>query len=71
MFNLLVAAVANLWNIDIWYAVPAVLAISLVYSATRHERMRPILIQAVRTALCIAGFMAVIFAVLELMTWQC
>ncbi len=45
-----------------WYAVPLVVVISLVYSATRHELMRPILIQSVRLGMWIAGFMAAIFA---------
>jgi hypothetical protein len=71
MFDLLLAAGPGLWNVDFWYAVPAVVAISLVYAATRHERMRPIWIHAGRTALSIVCFMAVLFAVLEFVLWQC
>jgi hypothetical protein len=69
MFPLLLAAVSRLWDIDLWYAVPAILAISLVYSATRHEQMRPLLIHAGRTALLLSVFMLVVFAVLELISW--
>lgn len=69
MFNLLLADGARLWHMDLWYALPAIVAVSLVYSATRHEQMRPILIHAGRVALWIVGFMAVVFAVLEAINW--
>jgi cytochrome c oxidase assembly factor CtaG len=69
MFNLL-AEHFSLWDIDLWYAVPAIIAVSLVYAATRHERMRPILAHASRMALWTLGFMLLIFAVLELMSWR-
>ena len=42
---LLAAGIARLW-----YAVPLLVSISLVYAATRHELMRPILEHAVRFA---------------------
>jgi hypothetical protein len=44
-------------------------AVSLVYGATRHELMGPILHQSVRAAAWIVGFMAAIFAVLYLVSW--
>jgi Na+/alanine symporter len=47
-----------------WYALPLIVAISLVYGATRHERMTPILYHAWRTAKWILGFMAVIVVIL-------
>ena len=53
-----------------WYAVPLVVSVSLVYAATRHEDFGPILDHAWRFALWIFVFMAAIFAVLQLMTWQ-
>lgn len=53
----------------LWYSVPLIVAISLVYSATRHEEMAPILSHAVRLAITIAVFMAVILAVLALLSW--
>jgi cytochrome c oxidase assembly factor CtaG len=70
MFNLLLADRFSVWNLDLWYAVPAIIAVSLVYAATRHERMRPILGHASRMALWTFGFMFLIFAVLELMSWR-
>jgi len=57
-------------DVDLWYALPLVIAVSLVYAATRHEQMRPILAHAARVGLWIIGFMAVIFAVLLLVSWQ-
>ena len=52
-----------------WYSLPLIAAVSLVYAATRHEDMQPILAHAARTAIWIVGFMALIFAVLYLMGW--
>lgn len=53
---------------DLWYAVPLVVAVSLVYAATRHEQMGAILHQAVRIGAWIVGFMAVVFGILYLMS---
>ena len=55
---------------DLWYALPLIIAVSLVYAATRHERMRPIVLHAGRVALWIVGFMAVVFVVLGLISWR-
>ncbi len=52
-----------------WYALPLVVAVSLVYGATRHEYMVPILQHAARAAVWIVGFMTVIFGVLVLLSW--
>jgi hypothetical protein len=60
---------ANLWTNDFWYALPLVIAVSLVYGATRHETMQPILHHAIRFGTWIIGFMAVIFVLLLLGTW--
>ena len=49
---------------QLFYAVPLVLAVSLVYGATRHELAIPILHHAYRAAIWIVGFMLAIFAVL-------
>ena len=46
----------------IWYSLPLIVSISLVYSATRHEEAGPILRHALRLGLWITGFMAVVFA---------
>ena len=53
----------------LWYAAPLVLAISLVYAATRHERPWPILEHAIRFGSWIAGFMLVIFVILYVVAW--
>ena len=52
---------------QLWYAVPLIVAVSLVYAATRHELMGPILHHAVRAAGWIAGFMAVVFTIVYLL----
>ncbi len=62
--------VASLFDSRLWYAVPLIIAVSLVYGATRHELMGPILQHSFRTAAWIAGFMVVIFAVLAFMSWN-
>ena len=56
---------------QLYYLLPLVVSISLVYGATRHELVKPILANALHTAVWILGFMAIIFAVLfgvELLT---
>ncbi len=55
---------------DMWYALPLIIAVSLVYAATRHEPMASILAHAGRLALWIIGFMAVIFVVLVMISWR-
>lgn len=52
---------------DLWYALPPIVVVSLVYAASRHEDAGPLLRHAVRAALWIIGFMAAIFVVLELL----
>ncbi|MEO8496760.1 MAG: hypothetical protein ABI614_16950 [Planctomycetota bacterium] len=53
----------------LWLALPLIVSVSLVYGATRHELMGPILNNAFRAAVWIGGFMAVIFAVLVAISW--
>jgi hypothetical protein len=50
---------------DLWQAVPVIIATSLVYAGTRHEHLKPILLQAAHSAAWIFGFMAVIFAIMQ------
>lgn len=64
MFHPLFSAF-NIWSLDLWYAVPAILATSLVYAATRHEHLWPIVLQAAHSIVWITGFMAVVFAVIQ------
>ena len=58
-----------MWNNDLWYALPLLISISLVYAATRHEETLAILLHALRVAGWIVGFMAVIFVVLQALSW--
>ncbi|MEX2091570.1 MAG: hypothetical protein WD971_02780 [Pirellulales bacterium] len=53
----------------IWFALPIIVSVSLVYAATRHEQMGPILIHASRFAVWIVVFMAIVFAGLQAMSW--
>lgn len=74
MFNLVNLLLANaqivsFWDADLWYALPAIIAISLVYAATRHEPMGPILWHAGRVAVWIVGFMFLVFMVLQVFSW--
>ncbi len=52
---------------ELWYALPLIVVVSLVYSATRHELPAPIAEGAVRMAAWISGFMLIGFAVLYIM----
>ncbi len=48
----------------LWHAIPIILIVSLVYGATRHELLGPILHHAFRTAVWISGFMLMIGGIL-------
>ncbi len=45
----------------VWYAVPLIVVISLVYGATRHENIKEIFEHAIRSAVWVVGFMLTIF----------
>jgi len=47
-----------------FYAVPLVVVISLVYGATRHEYLPEILAHSFRSAVWVVGFMTAIFALI-------
>lgn len=49
---------------NLYYAAPLIVVVSLVYSATRHEYMNAIISGAVRVAIWITVFMAIIFGIL-------
>ena len=53
----------------LWYAVPLITSVSLVYAATRHEEMSHILIHALRFAIWILVFMLIVLAVIQFMSW--
>ncbi len=55
---------------DMWYALPLIIAVSLVYAATRHEDMVSILAHAGRLAMWIIGFMVAIFVILFALSWR-
>ena len=64
MLELLLAAV----NInDMWYALPLVVAISVVYAATRHEHLGAILLRSLRVASMLVMLMVVLFVLLVLL----
>lgn len=54
---------------DILYALPLVVAVSLVYSGTRFEDTKLILSHALRTGIWIVVFMAIIYGLLSLVAW--
>jgi hypothetical protein len=47
-----------------WYSAPLVVSVSLVYAATRHEHLGPILQHAVGFAIWIVVFMSIVFAII-------
>lgn len=54
---------------DLWYALPLIVTVSLVYAGTRHEEMTPILLRGLRVGTMITGFMALILVLLEMLSW--
>lgn len=59
------------YSSQLWFAIPLIASISLVYGATRHELMVPILQHAWRTARWIVGFMGIIMVILCVIAWFC
>ncbi len=54
---------------DFWFSLPLIVTVSLVYAATRHELMGPILSHTVRIGVWIVGFMMIVLAVLLAISW--
>ena len=52
-----------------WFLVPLVLAINLVFSATRHEHWQPIVSGAMRSATWSMVFLGIVFLVLLVVSW--
>ena len=46
---------------DLWYALPLIVSVSLVYAATRHEATDEIMRHAARIGGWIFGFMLIVF----------
>lgn len=57
-------------DMNLWYALPLIVSVSLVCAATRHEEFGPILNHAVRFALWIGVFMGGVMALLTLLDWM-
>ena len=55
--------------VNLWFALPLIVSVSLVCAATRHEQMGPIVHHAVRFAVWIVVFMAVVMALLIFVQW--
>jgi len=49
---------------DLWYALPLIVSVSLVYEATRYEHMPSILRSAGRFGFLVVMFMVIAFAIL-------
>ena len=62
-------ALASLTQGAFWHFFPLVIAVSLVYGATHQEDLPLILENALRFGRWIVGFLAIVFAVLLLMSW--
>ncbi|MBC7855747.1 MAG: hypothetical protein IAF94_20140 [Pirellulaceae bacterium] len=60
---------AGILNSQLWHLVPLILAVSLVYGATRHELLGPILHHAWKTTVWMLTFMGVIFAALFVLSF--
>jgi hypothetical protein len=67
MFAETLAIVPIFAFVNLWYAVPLIVSVSLVCAATRHEELGPILNHAMRMGLWTLVFMVVVAAVLWLM----
>jgi hypothetical protein len=54
-------------TMNLWYALPLVVSVSLVCAATRHELMEPILHHAARFAIWVLVFMGLFMVALWVM----
>ena len=54
---------ASVWDAQIWYAGPLIVATSLVYGATRHEFLKEIVNQSLKAGAWLLAFLGIIFAV--------
>jgi len=60
---------ATIFDSRLWWSVPLIVVVSLVYAATRHELIEPILRHAIHTAVWIVCFMLAVFVVLFFISW--
>jgi len=54
----------SVWHADFWYAVPLIVALSLVYAATRHEDLKGIFLHSLRMGAILVAFMVGVFLIL-------
>lgn len=59
---------ASLLAKQLWYSLPLIISVSLVYGATRHELLAPILDHSLRTAFWMLTFIGSVFVVLLAIT---
>lgn len=48
----------------LWYLLPLIVVISLVYGGTRHESVAEILGNSIRSAIWLAGFLLIVFGII-------
>ena len=65
----LLSLIAAVGATRLLYAVPLITSVSLVYAATRHEEMGPILIHALRFAIWVVVFMGIVLVIIQFMSW--
>jgi hypothetical protein len=53
----------------LWYILPLIVVVSMVYAATKHELMGPILQYAWHTAAYMSGFLLIVFGIIVLWSW--
>ncbi|MEO2045315.1 MAG: hypothetical protein ABGX16_01935 [Pirellulales bacterium] len=56
-------------SMNLWYAVPLLISVSLVCAATRQEVMGPILHHAMRFAVWVVVFMGIVMVAITLLGW--
>lgn len=57
-------------EVRLWYAAPLIVAVSIVYAATRHEAPGPIIAHAVRGALWMGVLLLVIAGIVQYFTMK-
>lgn len=65
--QLTISLLPLLATMNLWYALPLIVSVSLVCAATRHEEISVILQHAIRFGLWIIAFMAVVMGLLKLL----
>jgi hypothetical protein len=68
--EIILGVLADIGPHRLWHAVPLIVTVSLVYAATRHEEMGPIVVHAVRFAIWVVVFMVIVAAVIQVLTWM-